>query len=228
MNGEQLLKARLAHNWEQKDAAAKLKVSQPYLSLLEAGKRPVTERVTRRAASVFNLPPTVLPLKLTSDSPKSKSEGFLVLQLAALGYPKFSHLRQNIKKENPILVLTAALEREDLDSRLVEALPWLVYNFADMNWSVVVDAARLADAQNRLGFLINLAFENANRSNSLEKKQLFKNLLSKLEKSRLFEEDSFRRRSMTETEKAWLKKNRTRAARVWRVLTNLSLDHLVF
>lgn len=43
MNGEVLLNERLFRHWEQSEAAAKLKVSQPYLSLLETGKRPITK-----------------------------------------------------------------------------------------------------------------------------------------------------------------------------------------
>ena len=232
MTGQQLLNARLNKNWEQIETAEKLKVSQPYLSLLEAGKRPVTDGLARRAVRVFNLPPTVLPFDTNQTLPKAKTNNnnILELQLAALGYPKFSHLKKNkkLKKVNPAVVLITALQKDDLDSRSLEALPWLIYNFAEMNWKEIVIEAKLSDAQNWLGFLISLAYEKAGQSNAENKKQIFKELLSGLEKSRLYKEDSFKRISLTNTEKKWLKKNRSKEARFWRVLTNLTIDDLTF
>ena len=85
------------------------------------------------------------------------------LQFAALGYPKFSHLKKSksIKKVNPALVLITAIQKDDLDSRTLEAMPWLIYNFPEMNWSKIISEAKLADGQNRLGFLISLAYEKS-------------------------------------------------------------------
>lgn len=232
MNGEHLLNARLNKNWEQLEAAEKLKVSQPYLSLLEAGKRPVTEKIARRAVRIFNLPPTVLPLDTNSNAAKTKTKNadFLDLQLAALGYPKFSYLKKNkkLKKLNPAIILITALQTNDLGSRTLEALPWLIFNFAEMNWEAVVKEAKLSDAQNKFGFLISLAYEKARQLNSENKKQIFKELLLKLEKSKLYKENSFKRNSLTKAEHNWLKKNRSKQARVWRVLTDLTIDNLVF
>ena len=227
MNGEQLLKERLSRDWEQQNAAIKLKVSQPYLSLIEAGKRRVTEKLARRAVQVFNLPPTALPVKYPSKTSRSKTEDLLASQLAGLGYPKFSHLKKT-RKLNPAAVLMSALGEDDLSSRIVEALPWLIFNFSDLDWAEVAKQAKLGDAQNRLGFLLSLAFEMAKQSRDENKTTLFKGLLSTLEKSRLIREDSFRRHYLTETEKAWLKRNRPKNARHWRVLSNLSADHLVY
>ncbi len=227
MNGEQLLKERLSREWEQQDAAARLKVSQPYLSLIEAGKRPVTEKLACRAVRVFNLPPTALPVKRPLSTSRSKTENLLASQLAGLGYPKFSHLKKT-RKVNPTAVLMSALEKDALESRSVEALPWLIVNFSDMNWSQVVNSAKLIDAQNRLGFLLSLAYARVKQSGSENKKQLFKELLLALEKSRLVRDDSFWQQTLTDSEKAWLRKNRSNEARHWRVLSNLSADYLVF
>ena len=122
----------------------------------------------------------------------------------------------------------SALGEDDLDSRIVEALPWLIFNFPDLDWAEVIKRAKLNDAQNRLGFLMSLAFELAKQSRDENKSALFKELLLTLEKSRLIREDSFRQHYLTETEKAWLKRNRPKEARRWRVLSNLSTDHLVY
>ncbi|MDQ6786032.1 MAG: helix-turn-helix domain-containing protein [Acidobacteriota bacterium] len=229
MNGEKILRERLSRNWEQTVAAAKLKVSQPYLSLIEAGKRPLTEKLARRAVRVFNLPPTALPIKESSDAAgkKAKAGDLLASQLASLGYPKFSHLKKT-EKINPAEVLIQALKTGDIDSRTVEALLWLAYNFADMDWSKIFRHAKLHDAQNRLGFLLSLARCAAETKSDAKKKEIFKELLATLDESKLLREDAFNRQSLTETEKVWLKKNRSRDARHWRVLSNLSAEHLVF
>ena len=121
-----------------------------------------------------------------------------------------------------------ALKKDDLESRVVEALPWLIYNFPDMDWSEIIKRAKLDDAQNRLGFLLNIAHSLAKRSGDKDKKDLFKRLLGVLKKSRLLSEDSFRRVSLTEAEKKWVKKNRPKEARHWRILTNLIAEHLIF
>ncbi len=228
MNGEELLQERISRNWEQQDAAAKLKVSQPYLSLIEAGKRRVTPKLARRAIQIFNLPPTALPLESQSKSSRrTKPERLLAAQIAGLGYPKFSHLKKT-RKVNPASVLISALKTSDLDSRIVEALPWLIFNFLDMDWSQVFNTTKLYDAQNRLGFLLSLAYKLSVKIKDKNKKILFKELLRALEKSRLARNDSFKRESLTEAEKAWLKKNRPKDARHWRVLSNLSVDHLIY
>lgn len=239
MNGQELLNARINKNWEQIETAEKLQVSQPYLSLLEAGKRPVTEKLVRRAVRVFGLPPTVLPFDenhfavKTITRTKTKNADFLDLQLAALGYPKFSHLKKNkrLEKVNPAAVLISAFQKNDLESRTLEALPWLIFNFARMNWETIVREAKISDAQNRLGFLISLANEkikSLNPDSSDPKEQIFKELLSDLERSRLYKEDSYKRTRLTKTEKEWLKKNRSKHARFWRVLTDMTIDYLTF
>ena len=109
MNGEQILKERTSRNWEQLKTAARLKVSQPYLSLIETGKRPVTEILARRAIRLFKLPPTALPLRDVSQLTTSKSETLLASQLAGIGYPKFAHLTKS-KKVNPAIILSIGIK----------------------------------------------------------------------------------------------------------------------
>ena len=226
MNGEQILKERVSRNWEQLETAARLKVSQPYLSLLEAGKRPVTEPVARRAVRLFRLPPTALPIGQETESAKMLSADRLAAHLANLGYDKFSHLKNRSKKINPAVILITALKADDLDARIVEALPWLIYHFPEMNWSRITKEAKLFDAQNRLGFLVSLAEEKAAQNKDEDKQNLFRELLQTLERSKLFREDTFQRNNISAAEKAWLKKNRPENAEYWRVLTNLAIEHL--
>lgn len=228
MNGEQILKERLSRNWEQVETASRLKVSQPYLSLIEAGKRPVTKSVARRAINLFDLPPTALPIENETEPANIKSPDYLVSQLANLGYGKFSHFKKKSKKINPAIILLSALKSDDLESRIVEALPWLVCKFPQMDWSQVIKSAKISDAQNRLGYILSLAYEKVRTETDKEKESFFKELLSDLEKSRLFCEDSFQRQNLTRSEKEWLKNNRPRNAKFWRVLSNLKAEHLAF
>ena len=63
MDGTMLKAARLEKNWTQEEAALALEVTQAYLSMLERGHRPVSERFVRKALKVFSLPAIALPLR---------------------------------------------------------------------------------------------------------------------------------------------------------------------
>ena len=56
MVGQELTAARKRAELTQSDAAAKLGVSQPYLSLLEKNQRPVPGALAKRMARVYRLP----------------------------------------------------------------------------------------------------------------------------------------------------------------------------
>jgi hypothetical protein len=62
---------------------------------------------------------------------------------------------------NPAQPLVQALLEHDLDRRVVEALPWLVLRYSEMNWGLVSHEAKLLHLQNRLGFTLTLARELA-------------------------------------------------------------------
>lgn len=225
MTGEQLRRARQRKNWEQDQAAARLGVSQPYLSLLEAGKRPLTKSLTRRAVRVYNLSAIHLPTEKLFDEPENIGENELAKNLAALGYPKLAHLKAG-RKKNPAQVLLSALEKRDLDSRLVEALPWLAAKFADLDWETIFKIAKANDLQNKLGFIITLASRLAERSGNRDKTELLRRQELRLKSSRLYGEGTLCRDSMTAVEKKWLRKVRLAEARFWRLLTDLSIEHI--
>jgi transcriptional regulator with XRE-family HTH domain len=114
--------ARVAKGLSQVQAAARLRVSQPYLAMLETGSRPLTRQLARRVMKVYDLPATVLPLsELGSLQARSGTEG-LARDLAALGYPGFAHLRpRHWTPKNPSEVLLTALAQDHLEARLVGA-----------------------------------------------------------------------------------------------------------
>jgi hypothetical protein len=58
------------------------------------------------------------------------------------------------------VVLGAEVKR-DPDTRLVEALPWVLSTYTDLNWEWLRDRAKCNNAQNRLGYLVYLAEQTA-------------------------------------------------------------------
>ena len=108
MRGDQLEQYRKERKRTQVEAALGLGVSQTYLSLLEAGKRPLTEELQRKAAKFFRLSPTELPTGLEFPKLRAVSDERLAADLAALGYPGFAHLKRSPLK-NPAVVLLSAL-----------------------------------------------------------------------------------------------------------------------
>lgn len=224
MNSSQLLQARQNKNWEQIETAEKLGVSQSYLSLMETGKREITKRVSLRAIKVFGFPPTALPIEQNFDELVLIKNDELAKDLGTLGYPKFAFLKAN-RKKNPLEILFLALKNENLESRLVEALPWLVFTYSDLDWEKLFKLAKINDLQNKLGFVICLARALAESSKNQEKVAFLGEREIELANSRLFQEAAFSR-NITETEINWLKKNRSKDAKFWRVLSDLEIKHL--
>src|SRR4051812_21255457 len=118
MTPEDLKAGRVKAGLTQIAAAGRLGISQPYLSQLEKGERPVIPDLARLAAAVYHLPATALPIPETAG--ETMAPGLLARQLAGLGYPGFAHLSS--RKANPAAVILTALLQEDLETRLAEAL----------------------------------------------------------------------------------------------------------
>lgn len=225
MTGNDLRLGREQKHWTQEEAAFRLRVSQPYLSLMEKGLRPVPEHLARKAATAFGLPATSLPLKTSLEVVPAKSGNALATDLASLGYPGFAHLKSRSKK-NPAEVLLSALSSNNLEARLVEALPWILLTYPNLNWQSLMTAAKLRDLQNRLGFVTSLARRVAENRGDQITAQLLREQENALSRSRLFSEDTLCDDALTQTEKRWLETNRPDEAKYWRVLTNLSPEHL--
>ena len=140
-------------------AARSLNVSQPYLSQLETGLRVASAGLARKAAKLYELPPTALPLPEPLNV-RGVPPDELQRKLAFLGYPGFEHVRSKAVS-NPAEVVLHAVVKPDLDTRLVEALPWVLSTYTDLNWEWLRDRAKLNNAQNRLGYLVHLAEQTA-------------------------------------------------------------------
>lgn len=227
MTSDQFKAGRLRAGLTQKEAAAALGVSQPYLSQLEMGQRPVTAELARAATALYRLPPTALPIPDPPPQGHVADAGQLARQLSGLGYPGFRHLRP--RKANPAALVLEALLQDDLETRLTEALPWVLLMYPDLDWAWLVRHAKLHDVQNRLGFLVALAKEFA--ADRPEFESAFRRLSAvepQFERARLAREDTLCRESMPAAERHWLKAHRSTVARHWNLLTGLSAAQLSY
>jgi transcriptional regulator with XRE-family HTH domain len=222
MNGSELKQARKKLAWTQVEAAKKLQVSQGYLSMLESGVRPVPRKLQQRFVKALQLSPLAVPTR----DPRSEgvTEDELAGELGALGYPGFGHVRSATVRWNPADLLLAALSKPALDSRLSEALPWLAFRFADLDWQRVVRYAKVNDLQNRLGFVVTLARQLADRENDSAASRKLRQVEESLRNSVLLRADALAR--LTKAERRWLETERPPEAKAWNVLSDLSVHHL--
>ena len=93
MTNQQFKAGRKQARLTQTQAAQRLSLSQPYLSQLERGQRPITAVLARLATKVYSLPPTGLPVPETPTINEASNASRLARQLSGLGYPNFAHLR---------------------------------------------------------------------------------------------------------------------------------------
>jgi len=227
MNGKDLRAGRERKGWSQQQAAARLGVSQPYLSLLEKEQRRLPEKLARRAAGAFRLSAVTLPTETEWDAIGHKNEAVLAMDLAALGYPGFSHLK-SARKKNPAEVLLSALSAPDLSSRVTEALPWILLKYSDLEWQSLIREVKVRDLQNRLGFLISVARRLAEQQGDSVKAELLRGKETALARSRLLLEDTLCHDSLTSVERRWLDSARSKEAKYWRLLTDLRPEHLKY
>jgi transcriptional regulator with XRE-family HTH domain len=225
MTPHEFKSARMDKGWNQTQAARKLGVSQAHLNCLEHGKRRLTPDLVRRATVVYGLSPEVLP---TSEAfaPERVDDQRLTEMLARLEYPGFAYLPTHAHKKNPLEFLLTALSQPSLDARVAAALPWVAFRFAKPD-SWLVENARKFNLQNKLGFVVSLAkrvAENQNRARLSDLSQLEQ----ALDDSRLAKEDFLPRPPRTETEKEWLRNNRTEDAAHWNLLTRMRPEHLQY
>ena len=227
---ETLKFARNRREWTETYAAQQLGMSQSYLAMLEGGQRKVTPRLARKFKAVYGLSPTMLPTPEWFQPRVGVSSEDFAKMVSALGYPGFAYMKARVREKNPAGVLLEALKQDSLESRVVEALPWLLLQYwtVDLEW--LVRQAKLNDLQNRLGFVVSLAKTvsrqsspaNENRTRTLEE------LGNMLEESRLVREDTFLKRVNTDVEREWLRQNRSEEAKHWNLLTNWRPEHLQY
>jgi transcriptional regulator with XRE-family HTH domain len=227
MTAEQWATGRGKAGLTQVAAARALDITQPYLSQLETGLRAASAGLARRAAKLYKLPASALPLPEPLEV-QDVSPDDLQGKLAALGYPGFEHVRSKAGA-NPAEVILAAVVKRDLDARLVEALPWVLSAYPDLNWEWLRDRVKLQNAQNRLGYVVHLAEQVARTLPEHEKALCaLSSWESELEEARLAPEGTLCRDSMSEAERVWLRAHRPNAAAHWNLLTSLTAEQLPY
>src|SRR5262245_17189625 len=189
MHSLDLRSSRLKKGLSQVDAARRLGVSQAYVAMLESGRRRLTPKLAGRVMKVYDVPPTVVPFSGGVGGQPGADE--LARDLAALGYPGFAYMKpRRWSPKNPAEVLLAALGNDDLDSRLVEALPWLLLRYSSAGRDWLVREAKVRDLQNRLGFVATLARRVAEHAGNEGTALALGNLERELERSLLAREDT--------------------------------------
>ena len=223
MTGNDLRSARTASQWTQAEAAHRLGVTQAYLSMVERGSRPVSGDLASTVLRVFSLPATTRPLGTHLDT--LAGEEFFKRSLGELGYPGFAYLKGRVLV-NPAELLLLALDTEDLDARVTEALPWLPYHFADLRWKWLTAEAKLRNRQNRLAYVTALARDVAECRGKVAAAGSLRTRVEALERSRLANEDTLCKASLSQAERKWLRTRRPTAATHWNLLTDLKAEDL--
>ncbi|MDQ3170325.1 MAG: hypothetical protein M3Q55_09345 [Acidobacteriota bacterium] len=143
--------------------------------------------------------------------------------LGMLGYEGFAYLGGQ-QSMNPAEVLLRTLRADDVDARVVEALPWLLLTYPRLDWEWMVRAAKQDDLQNRLGFVVSLARGVAESRGDAATAATLGTWERTLEPSRLQKTDAFCRTTLTTAETRWLRAHRSPEAAQWNVLSSLTAD----
>lgn len=229
MNGAVLKRARSGAGWTQSRLADKLGVTQAYLSLMESGGRRVPPRLARRVARLLDLPPTVLSVDTSSTSRHPLTDRWVEAQLARLGYPGYAYRNRPGAVHHPEEVLLAGLSLDELDPRLAEALPWLLLRYEGVDERRLADQAKLRNLQNRLGFVVALARQAAERNPGFRRRvEGLTRFEEALEPSRLAREETLGQPHASGRLRAWLREERSDTARHWNLLSDLKVEHLPY
>jgi hypothetical protein len=161
-----------------------------------------------------------------TSEPRQTSAQRFAQDLASLGYPGYAYLQPHAARKNPSEVLLTGLAQNNLESRLVEALPWLLLRYWEMDFTWLVTEAKKLDLQNRLGFVTNLARRVSDVGRNDARTRVLAGLETTLDRSRLVREDDFLRPARNNVEREWLMQNRPEEARHWNLVTDLRPEHL--
>ncbi|HEV2021578.1 MAG TPA: helix-turn-helix transcriptional regulator [Terriglobales bacterium] len=226
MTPDLLHSARRSRGWTQKRAARQLGVTQAYLSMLERGRRVPPPALATRLAEVYSLSPASLPLPAGDWQPPPAGDRKVAAELGRLGYPGLAARRRGEQK-NPAEVLLAALALGDVNRRLLQALPWLLLHYPEMDTAWLLDRAKRLDLQNRMGFIVTLAREVREARGEVVPSNLA-GLEAALDRSRLARFGTLCQSSMSEEEGRTLYQERSETARRWNLLTDLKAEELPY
>ncbi|SRR5712691_7901664 len=98
MDGHWLTQARRQKGWTQERAAARLRVSQTYLSLLENNRRTVSRRLIRKLQREFEVPATQLPVEPQDDASDARTVANALGRLGYQGLDTSSAQNESIRR----------------------------------------------------------------------------------------------------------------------------------
>jgi transcriptional regulator with XRE-family HTH domain len=222
MTGQTLRQARTNLRMSQVDAAARLGVSQTLLSLMEKGERSVTPPVAEKAVALLRATPEQLPVSAGT----RHSDDQLAADLGALGYPGYGYLQG--QPRNPTELLFDALDRPNLDARVVEALPWLPLQYPNMDWDWLTTQARVRNRQNRLGFVVALSAKVAKKQAKRGVAERLSQVVKALEESRLANTDTLCQESWPPSQRKFAHQQRSALAAHWKMDTRLTEENLAW
>jgi transcriptional regulator with XRE-family HTH domain len=204
----------------QVEAAARFGVSQTLLSLMEKGERSVTSAVAELAVKHLQATPAELPVAFET----RHSDDQLAADLGALGYPGYGYLQSQLR--NPAEVLFDALDRPNLDARLVEALPWVPLRYPNVDWSRLTVEAKVRNRQNRLGFVVALAAKVAKKQGKHDVAKHLSKVVNALEEARLAKTDTLCQESWPPSQRKFAHNQRSALAAHWKLDTRLTEENL--
>lgn len=151
--------------------------------------------------------------------------------LATMGYPGYTHRLWQLSQRtppDPTSFMITLLNERAVSARVVNGFPWVLFHFAlAIDWEALVKYAVEHDRQNRLGFLVTLAAEYAEKNGERERAARLNHYQEVLNRVRLDQDDTFfdEHVSMFQSEsgRQWLELYRPEEARYWRLDTNTEL-----
>ena len=105
---------------------------------------------------------------------------------------------------------------------LSASLPWVLAVFHDVDRGWLVAQSRMVNLQNRLGFLVSLGLQLQKPGAERDLREL----LGKLEESRLAAEDTLCHISMRKAERDWVVRRRPASAAHWYLVSALTVEEL--
>jgi hypothetical protein len=149
----------------------------------------------------------------------SMNDDELAKALGSLGYLGFAYLGSG-ERVDPAALLLDAIDRDDLDSRVREGLPWVVRAFSGLNWDWLTAESERRLRQNRLGFIVDLA---ALSSRHLAVHEKLIAVAERIAEIRRDEWDTVCGKSMTKVERTRLHSQAFPIAARWPIDSDLEL-----
>jgi len=168
-----------------------------------------------------------MSLRVRKTRGQAIEEALMTLGCPFVGQLSFAFDDEPLPRQDPAVVLLAAIACDDLEARVVRALPWLVLEYDGLDWDWAVREARRRSKQNRLGFVVTLAQQLGARAYGNEEKLArLASVEETLFEIRLQQEDTMCQNSLGDQTRRWLRENRPRDAQLWNLLTDLEVTSL--